>query len=95
MHKTLNASLNGNLALVVWIASAFVVQIESLLLHSVRMSLGLVTLHAKVEVVAFLTVITRFDALGAVVASVHKLVLALRVKLVQQNHRRVHGASQT
>jgi len=97
VYQALDASSDGILSIVVRIrlaVSVATVQIEPEFLHSVRMAVFTEALDAQVEVVANGAVVSRFDALGAVVAGVDELVLTLSVELVQQYHRRILDTSQ-
>ena len=60
------------------------VQIKTELLHFVSVALLLVATHAQVKVIAHGTVEARLHALLAVVAVVHKLVLALETNRLGQ-----------
>ena len=67
------------------------IEVESKLLHLVRVAVLAEALDAEVVVVADGAVVPRLHALRAVVARVDEFVLTLGVKLVQQHHRRVLG----
>ena len=88
MYQALYTSLDRRYA--VWIAVCLVAsatgissQIKPKPIHFVGMAITFVTIYAKVEIVALGAMISRFHALGAIIACVDELVLALRMKFVQ------------
>ena len=88
MYQALNTSLDRRYA--VWIAICLVAsaagissQIKPKPIHFMGMAVPLVAIYAKVEIVALGAMISRFYALGAIIACVDELVLALRMKFVQ------------
>lgn len=88
MYQALNTSLDRRYA--VWIAICLVAsaagissQIKPKPIHFMGMAVPLVAIYAKVEIVALGAMISRFYALGAIIACVNELVLALRMKFVQ------------
>lgn len=89
MYQRLYAALDGQLARLLRVGLLHVargrahVDVETQLLHLVRMAFLLVAGHAEVEVVADGAVVARLDVRLAAVAGVDKLVRALVVELVQ------------
>lgn len=64
------------------------IQAESELLHLVVVSVLVVTVDAKVKVLAHGAMVSCLDALLASVAGVDELILSLGVQFVKQGHRR-------
>lgn len=93
VHQRLDAALDGLLARLLRVSLLHVagrgahVEVEAELLHLVGVALLVVAGHAEVEVVADGAVVARLDVRLAAVASVHELVLALVVQLVQHAQR--------
>ena len=82
VHQALDAALDAQLPRLLRVAGgrslpAATVKIEPELLHLVRVSVLLVTADAEIEVVTHGAVVSGLHRLGAGVAVVHELVLAL------------------
>jgi hypothetical protein len=89
VHQTLDTALDGKFPRLLRVrgcrrVSASSVQVETKLLHLVRMTVLLVAGDAQVEVVADRAVVPRLHRLDAGVAVVHELILALAMKLVEK-----------
>lgn len=81
-------TLHGSCSLVV----ALVIQAQTKLLHLVLMAFCMVASNAKVIVLAYSTVVTRFNVMFAFITGVDKSILALVVQLYQHTHRTPSGA---